>query len=189
MNGLQCGLLLVMLFCSFEAGFEDGSEHSEKFRKEKPARVNGQYTKKFVDLLGSRSFQATEMGRRILGKVWEASVNTSFGGLPQEYMYCPERLLHIAKEQMNCRGVANKLEQQLNSIEIYNSVMRNKILFESLIVHQNCTKLTGKSFTICDDILSSRLPLQNYVTSDLNLELDNCFKEEMGNRTNFLTKR
>ena len=180
MKGLHFILTFIMMLSSVEAGFEDDSEH---FRKESQrARA---YTKKFIDLLLSRSFQASEMGGEIVRIIWKSGVDASFDGEGQ----CHQRLLHIFKHELNCSGVANKLVPQLQSIDIANSMMRNEKLYNSLMVYQNCTKLKGSTYKMCRNVLENGLTPQTYMQSDINIELEHCFREEKVNSNHLLTKR
>ena len=96
MKGLYIILPLIMMLSGVKAGSEDDSE---QIRNERSQRVNGPYTKKFNDLLGSRSFLASEIGGKIFRKVWKAGVDGTASIV--DYEQCPQRLLHIIEDKLN----------------------------------------------------------------------------------------
>ena len=68
-------------------------------------------------------------------------------------------------------------------------MLKNDQIWESTWI-RNCSQLSGESLELCEEALSgSRNIFLNYVESDLNLEIDNCYFEEKENLTNYMTKR
>ena len=96
----------------------------------------------------------------------------------------------MLSDKMNCRGVVDKLGPQLLSVQIFFSMIADEQLWESIMTSRNCSQLSGESLVLCEEALSSRYNgYLSFVESDLNLELHNCYIEEKGNRSKYLSKR
>ena len=144
------------------------------------------FTQKFREL---RAYmQGTEAWARIYRKV--SSVEYTYNFRPED-KECPQRLLHIIKENMKCTKVAEKLEPQLFSMHLWYAMMENEKLWEGIGINRNCSRLSGEDHKMCEKslIFLSKFGTINDFTSDLNQEVNNCYLEERGNQTNFFTKR
>ena len=168
---IDCTLVIVLLLCIEEISGQVG--------------LRNKYTKKLVGLM--RSLQTTEGGAKIFRKFYSPNSFTSYG---YDIKECPQRLRRIISDKKKCRGVSDKLEQQLLSVQIYYSINADKRLWESVMMSRNCSELSGESLEICEKALSGEFPvLKSYINTDVNQELNNCYIEEKGNLSNYMTKR
>ena len=178
MEHIICIVVVFAFLICYEAaiGMPDGRvpEGLQKFA-----------TQEFEDLM--RYIRSTVWGAKIQRTV--AKVRT-FESYRQELEKCPQRLRNIISEKVNCRGVANKLDTQLLSLQIFQTLLSNDQVWESIILRKNCSQLRGESYKMCEEGLSGKLTrVKSYIETDLNQEIDNCYTEERGNRTNYPSKR
>ena len=144
------------------------------------------FTKQFHELLLS-SMRSTEAGANIFINVYAKHSSLLYG---YDFAKCSQRLNHIILHKRNCRGVADKLEPQLLSVQIYNSMTANYQLWKSIMMSKNCSQLSGGSLDLCEEALSGRIhAYRNFVKSNLNQEISNCYIEEKGNLRKYMSKR
>ena len=143
------------------------------------------FTKQFRDLMSS--MQSTEAGVKMY-RIVSAKPYTRLYGY--ESGNCSQRLSHIILHKMNCRGLADKLEPQLLSVQIFMSMTANEKLWESIMMSKNCSQLSGGSLDLCEEALSGRIhTLRKYIKSNLKQEINNCYIEEKGNLRKYMSKR
>ena len=142
-------------------------------------------TKEFHELMSS--MRSTESGAKMFRYIFSKHDSSLYG---YDLGKCSQRLRHIISDKTNCRGVADKLEPQLLSVQIYISMTANEQLWESIMMSKNCSQLSGESLYLCEEALSERInESRNYVESNLNQEISNCYIEEKGNHSKYLSKR
>ena len=147
--------------------------------------IQRRFTKEFDELMSS--IRSTESGAKLFRYIYSKHDSSLYG---YDLGKCTQRLRHIISDKINCRGVADKLEPQLLSVQIYSSMIANEQLWKSIMMSKNCSQLSGESLYLCEEALSERIHnLSNYVKSNLNQEISNCYIEERGNLGKYLSKR
>ena len=166
-------LVVALLF-----GIDEG-------KGEVPKGLQTRFTKEFHELMSS--MRSTESGAKLYRIVYAKHDSSLYG---YDMGKCSKRLRHIISDKTNCRGVADKLESQLLSVQIFISMTANEQLWESIMMSKNCSQLSGESLYLCEEALSERIHnLSNYVKSNLNQEISNCYIEEKGNLSKYMSKR
>ena len=166
-------LVVALLF-----GIDEG-------KGEAPKGLRIRFTKEFYELISL--IRSTESGAKMYRNVYSKHESSLYG---YNLGKCTQRLRHIISDKINCRGVADKLESQLLSVQIYISMTANEQLWESIMMSKNCTQLSGESLYLCEEALSDRIKeYRNYVESNLNQEINNCYIEEKGNLGKYMSKR
>ena len=169
---IDCTLVIVLLLCIEEISGQIG--------------LRNKYTKKLVGLM--RSLQTTEGGAKIFRKFHRPNSFTSYG---YDIKKCPQRLRRIISDKIKCLiGVSDKLQRQLFSVQIYYSINTDDQLWDSIMRRRNCSELSDESLEMCRKALSGEFPVvKPYINTDVNQELNNCYIEEKGNLSNYMTKR
>ena len=145
-----------------------------------PKGLQNWHTVDMHNLLKSSEMRGTKIQR----KVYEARFHRS---LSQQ---CPRMLRHIIVDKINCSRVAFKLEPQLRSIEVFQSMISSEELWKSIMLDRNCTELGGHSLEMCEEALSGRIGgPDTYIKYNLNREITNCYLEKKGELNNYMTKR
>ena len=143
------------------------------------------YTKQLDELMNS--IRSTESGATMYRHLFARPASWFYGF---DLRKCSQRLSHIILHKMNCRGVADKLEPQLLSVQIYISMTANEQLWKSIMMSKNCSQLSGGSLDLCEEALSERIhKYRNYIKSNINQEISNCYVEEKGNLRKYMSKR
>ena len=181
MKFANCFMVIELLFCA-EVGIGL-----------MPEGLQNWYTKEFEELMESRESMKSTDAHTSRAKIYR----TIYGGrhiqvfgYEYESKNCPRRLRHIISKDMNCRGVLDKLEPQLLSVQIYRSLMADDQFWESIMMRRNCSVLSGKTLELCEEALSGKVSnFKPYMVTNLNQELSNCYNEEKGNQSNYLTER
>ena len=89
------------------------------------------------------------------------SQNLIFHGL--ELDECPQRLQHIiSNDKINCSIVANKLEPQFLSVRIYKAMIKDKQLWDSIMITKNCSKLNGENLKLCQEAKIRRISQKRF---------------------------
>ena len=178
MKFMNCILVMELLLC-IEVG--------KGLMPEGLGRKNW-YTKELEEMMRiMKSTDAHTSRAKIFREIYRGRNILVFGN---ESENCPQRLRHIMSDNMNCRGVVEKLGLQLLSVQIFQSLMANEQFWESIMMRRNCRELRGETLELCEEALSGKLSnFKPYIETNLNQELNNCYNEGKGNQSNYLTKR
>ena len=114
---------------------------------------------------------------------------------------CLFRMQHILLNELNCSTVAKNLEPQIISARIYHAMRKNRHLWNAIIIDHNCSQLHGRDLDLCEANYYGKTPhyweqgvglvsiFKDFLESDINEEIDHCYKEEKGNLITYMTKR
>ena len=170
---LMGGILVTVLLLCIEAG------------QGKVPGLQSMYTKEFDDLM---KYKQSTKARAKMYRRELLSMDYLFYGYDIDE--CPQRLHHIISDKKICKEVADKLEPELLSVHIYSSMLADEQLWDSIMRRRNCSKLNGDNLEICEKAFSGKIKAyRNFVMSNLNQEINNCYIEERVNLSHYLSKR